>query len=277
MNEPVREFYDGLADQYHFLFADWREEVAKQGEALAAIIRREAGPAAASVLDCAYGIGTQAIGLALRGYRVHASDFSEAAVARARGEAASFGVELSFGVADFRALDAAIAAKFDIAICCDNALSHCLDDPDLSAAATQVRARLNAGGLFVASIRDYDLLLEQSGAEPGRDPGLPGLHGQRAAHGPPRGTMPQVFDDADGRRIAFQVWDWAPDRRSYAVHQYFLQEFRGQYDTTHHLSRFRALLRRELEQALRAAGFADVRWHMPPGSGYYQPVVTARA
>ena len=219
MNEPVREFYDGLADEYHFLFADWRQEVAKQGEALDAIIRREAASAASSVLDCACGIGTQAIGLALRGYRVHASDFSEAAVTRARREAASFGVDMSFGVADFRALGAAIAAKFDVVICCDNALSHCLDESDLPAAATQARARLNAGGLFVASIRDYDRLLEQSGAERGSDPGLPGLQGQRPVHGP-RGTMPQVFDDAGARRIAFQVWDWALDGRSYAVHQF---------------------------------------------------------
>jgi hypothetical protein len=89
--------------------------------------------------------------------------------------------------------------------------------------------------------------------------------------------MPQVFDDATGRRIAFQVWDWAPDGRSYAVHQYFVQELEGEHRTSHHASRFRALRRAEVDEALKAAGFRDIHWHFPADSGFYQPVVTARA
>ena len=276
MADRVREFYEDLADEYHLMFADWRQEIPRQGEALDRLIRREAGPAAASVLDCACGIGTQAIGLAMRGYRVHASDFSAAAVERARREATAFGVTLSFGVADFRALDAAIAEAFDVVICCDNALSHCLAEADLPGAVTQMRGRLKPGGLLLASIRDYDRLLARTPGEGIVDPGLPGLHGKNDA-ARPRGTMPQVFDEADGRRNAFQVWDWAEDGRSYAVHQFFVRESAGEYRTSHHASRFRALRRAEVDDALKAAGFSDVRWHFPADSGFYQPVVTARA
>src|SRR5437868_676453 len=105
MQHVVLQFYEGLADEYHLLFADWREEVIMQGEALDTLIRRLVGPSASTVLDCACGIGTQAIGLAKRGYTVYATDFSPTAIERAAREAASFGVALTFTIADFRALD----------------------------------------------------------------------------------------------------------------------------------------------------------------------------
>jgi hypothetical protein len=40
---------------------------------------------------------------------------------------------------------------------------------------------------------------------------------------------------------------------------------------------YRALRRAELTAALTASGFADVAWLSPEESGYYQPVVAARA
>jgi hypothetical protein len=43
------------------------------------------------------------------------------------------------------------------------------------------------------------------------------------------------------------------------------------------VSRFRALRREELGAALLDAGLVDVRWLMPPQSGFYQPLVLARA
>jgi hypothetical protein len=88
--------------------------------------------------------------------------------------------------------------------------------------------------------------------------------------------MPQVFDDADGRRIAFQVWDWAADGQSYTFTQFFLREVQGTYHTTHHVSQLRALLREELGRMLQATGFTEIHWHMPAESGFYQPIVSAR-
>jgi SAM-dependent methyltransferase len=103
MTPSVQRCYDGIAAEYHLMFTDWRAEVVRQGEVLDRLIRRQVGLAAHTVLDCACGIGTQAIGLAMRGYAVHATDLSPAAVARAAREAESFGVSLTCGVADFRA------------------------------------------------------------------------------------------------------------------------------------------------------------------------------
>ena len=272
----VQQFYDELANEYDLIFADWKQEVRRQSEVLDAFIRSQAGGQARSVLDCACGIGTQAIALAMRGYKVHATDFSASSVERAKKEAAFFGMSITFGVADWLTLDTTINDVFDIVVCMDNALSHLLDDGDLRVAASQMRARLRPGGLMIASIRDYDSLLSNDSAGNSQvTPGLPGVAGKQGA-GLPRSTLPRVSEDPSGRRITFQVWDWADDSRSYAVNQFFMRESTAGWGVTHYVSRFRALMRDELSDTLRSAEFSDVRWHMPAESGFYQPVVTAR-
>src|SRR5262249_28346829 len=152
------DFYDNLADNYHLIFADWKASVERQGEILDRIIRARSD-VVGSLLDCSCGIGTQAIGLAVRGYRVHATDLSPAAVERAQREAERFGVSITFGVADFRTLARQVDGVFGVVLSCDNALPHLLTDTDLELATQNIRAKLNPGGLLLASIRDYDELL----------------------------------------------------------------------------------------------------------------------
>jgi SAM-dependent methyltransferase len=248
-------FYDDLADRYHLIFGDWDRAVRWQGEVLEHLIRAEMGPGTLSVLDCSAGIGTQAIGLALRGgYTVHATDLSSRAIERARREADRFGVSMTFGVADFRSLSEQVAGAFDVVISCDNALPHLLSDEDLLLAAHNIRSKLRDGGLFLATTRDYD----------------------RVLHERPGATMPGVFDTPEGRRIYFQVWDWAQDGRTYTVHLFLIGESGGAWETYHHETRYRAVLREELAEILHQTGFLDVAWQMPEESGYYQPVVKAR-
>src|SRR5689334_12511984 len=98
MDGPTVRFYDGLAGDYHLLFEDWHEGVRRQGGVLDRLLRGLLGDRLLAVLDCCCGIGTQAIGLALSGHRVHATDLSPAAVERAAREARSFGVSITFGV-----------------------------------------------------------------------------------------------------------------------------------------------------------------------------------
>ncbi|MGH9849181.1 MAG: hypothetical protein ACREBD_04915 [Blastocatellia bacterium] len=168
-------------------------------------------------------------------------------------------MSLTFGVADWLTLDATVADVFDVVICMDNALSHLLDDADLTQAARQMRARLRPDGLLIASIRDYDSVVKETPVGDGPvAQGLPGVAGQPGA-GRPRATPPRVSEDASGRRITFQVWDWAADGRSYAVNQFFMRETEAGWSPSHYVSRFRALLRDELSDILRAAEFSDIR------------------
>ncbi|MEA2585579.1 MAG: hypothetical protein QOF33_3664 [Thermomicrobiales bacterium] len=254
MTSEPSNFYDGLADDYHLIFPDWDRAVMWQSEVLDRLIGNELGTGRHSILDCACGIGTQAIGLALRGHRVHATDLSSRSVERARHEAHRLGASLTFGVADLRGLATQVEDTFDVVLACDNALPHLLNDDDLDRAAAGMASRLRQGGLLLATIRDYDRILAK----------------------PPTGEGPRVFDGATGRRIVFQIWDWAPDGRGYDLHLFLLRREGEGWNTSEHIARYRALRREDLGGALELAGLSDIRWLMPEESGYYQPIVMAR-
>ena len=70
-------FYDELAPQYDKLFLDWQVTTREQATILDNIFRRNGFDRTAKILDCACGIGTQAVGLADLGYSVTASDISD--------------------------------------------------------------------------------------------------------------------------------------------------------------------------------------------------------
>ena len=83
MSLSSREFYDRLADEYHLIFGNWDEAVKWQGEVLDTLLRSVTGRRSLSILDCSCGIGTQAIGLALLGHRLTATDLSPRSIERA--------------------------------------------------------------------------------------------------------------------------------------------------------------------------------------------------
>ena len=153
------QFYDDLAYYYDLIFPDWNGSMARQGEALARVIRERLRlPEGASprVLDAAPGIGTQALPLAARGFLVTARDLSPRAIARLAVEAAARGLSLDIGLADMRAFGMTVADRFEAVVCCDNSLPHLLTDADIATALSQFRAVLVKDGVFVCSVRDYE-------------------------------------------------------------------------------------------------------------------------
>jgi glycine/sarcosine N-methyltransferase len=246
----ARAFYDELADDYDALHVDWRASVRTQGEVLDALIRSELGDAPQRVLDCACGIGTQAIGMALHGHDVLATDLSPGAVRRAAAEATAMGAHLATGVADFTRLADEVDGTFACVLACDNSVAHLHSDDELARFAAGVVAKLEPDGLAVVSLRDYAPLVAE-----------------RAAGHPVR--------VGDGT-ISFQVWDWDDDGRAYAMAQFTLRGEGDHWQTTCRRTRLRALLRDDICGALTAAGLSEVRWRTPAETRYYQPVVTAR-
>jgi SAM-dependent methyltransferase len=255
MADPIAGFYDALAGQYHLMFEDWRASTARQAAALQRMLESRCGPAhSVRVLDCACGIGTQALGLAKLGFQVVGSDISAAGIRRAGEEAVAAGLELSLYVADMRRLEAVPEAGFDSVICMDNVLPHLTSDEDVRQAAAQIRSKLRPRGTLFASIRDYDRLVVERPAVQG----------------------PAIYSDAGKRRIVFQLWDWLDERR-YMFHLYITRETEDGWHVHHGASTYRAMLREELTEILETSGFCDVHWLMPDRSGYYQPVVAATA
>ena len=97
----IQTFYDTLADQYDKLFADWQATTREQAAILDGLFHSCGFDRGAWVLDCACGIGTQAIGLAALGYCVTGSDISEAELARARQRAAQNGAGIRWAAGLF--------------------------------------------------------------------------------------------------------------------------------------------------------------------------------
>jgi SAM-dependent methyltransferase len=154
MNE-TRDFYDRLADSYHLIFEDWDGSVARQGESLSSILSPLVPPNAL-ILDVAAGIGTQALGLIQRGYRVFGSDISMAALARARREFAMRQLSTALCVADFRALPFLTGAAH-VAMACDNALPHLLSLDEMETALRELARCVCPGGIVLITMRDYSV------------------------------------------------------------------------------------------------------------------------
>ncbi len=251
----VARFYDDLAHHYHLLFESWEASIARQAEIWGRLLEREIGPGPHDILDAACGIGTQLLGFAAAGHQVTGSDLSPAAIRRAKHEAAERGLEVSLRVADLRMLSGYHAGPFDAVVALDNALPHFETREDLTAAVREMASLLRPGGLFVASVRDYDRLAEDK----------------------PRVSEQRVFGGGTDRRVIFQVWDWRRDQRGYRIHQYILQhEPDGQVTTRVFTTTYWAWGRSELSEVVAGAGLSEVRWLEPAESGFYQPIILAR-
>ena len=92
----------------------------------------------------------------------------------------------------------------------------------------------------------------------------------------PRFNNEHVHDRPDGRRVVFQLWDWADNGRQYHNTQFLIRANDDGYEVKHFETDLRALQHDEVMAALQSVGFEDATWHVPEESGYYQPIVTAR-
>lgn len=252
MRTDTEGFYDDLAEHYHLIFEDWGRSIERQAATLGPLLENKLARGSLKILDCACGIGTQAIGMAQRGHTVVATDLSKMAVRRAASEARKLGLDIKFHVADMRDLSALPKSDFDAVLVGDNALPHLLSDEDLSEALKSISGRLKPGGVLLATIRDYDSLLLTRPAFQG----------------------PTFYSEGETRRIVHQVWDWDEDR--YEVHLYLTWNSASLWTSKHYASRYRALTRAELTQALELNGFKEVEWLMPEATTFYQPIVLAR-
>ena len=246
----TQTFYNNLASQYDKLFLDWQSTTHDQAVILDKLFQDNGFDTSARVLDCACGIGTQAIGLSSLGYQLTASDISDGEIAEAKIRAIRNNVDIRFEHADFCALSETFTEKFDIIICMDNALPHMLSKSALEAAIKSITNQIMAGGMFVASIRDYDALLMEK----------------------PPYSPPYIHKTDKGQRVSFQTWNWNDEY--YKLTQYIIDD-----EDALQISKFdceyRATRRDELTTLLIANGCSKVVWKFPEETGFYQPIVIA--
>lgn len=133
----------------------------------------------------------------------------------------------------------------------DNALPHMLSNTALESAVKSIINQIEPSGMFIASIRDYDMLLKEK----------------------PKYSAPYIHKTEKGQRVSFQTWDWGGD--NYKFVQYIIDD-----EETPQISKFeceyRATLREELTNLLLSNGCSEVLWNLPEETGFYQPIVIAR-
>jgi SAM-dependent methyltransferase len=181
--------YNTLASVYDWIVP--AELVTPEGSAAAFLPYLEELAPGARVLDCAAGTGPLAVGLALRGFDVVATDASRGMVERTQALAERHGVALDARECRWDELEAQGFAPFDAVICVGNSLAHAAGRDARRAALAAMAAVLRPGGLLVLTSRNFDLMRAT-------DPGL------------------QVFDEVierDGRRgvVVYSWWlaeDW---------------------------------------------------------------------
>jgi len=250
----TNDFYDPMAPFYHLIHGDWEESVRSQSEAIDQIIRRRWGQGVETILDVTCGIGTQALGLAAKGYEVTGSDISEGALERARAEAAARGLDIAFSAGDMRNVHKDHDRRFDLVMSADNAVTHLLTDDDILTALSSLYRAAKPGGGALVSMRDYDNVT-RGGTQ---------LH--------PFG----VREVGGVRWSVYQVWDWRPNNNGggsdvYDFAMYFTADD-GQAELKTHVMRsaFYALRPARMMELFREAGFTDVA---RIDGVFFQPVI----
>jgi len=247
----IQTFYDNLASEYDKLFSDWNNDPKEQALILDKLFKDNGYDNNSLMLDCACGIGTQAIGLASMGYNITASDISNLELKEAKRRAINNNVKICFENADFRELSKSFSKKFNIIIAMDNALPHMLSKTDLEIAVNSITNQLDSGGMFVASIRDYDDLLNSK----------------------PSHSAPYIHHTRNGQTVSFQTWKWDGER--YKFIQYIIEDSKT-LKTSKFECEYRAVRREEITNLLLSHGCNSVVWKFPCQTNFYQPIVIAK-
>ncbi len=151
--------YDAFAEDYNWLFSD--EHLS--GERFLQLYRPVLDdlPAGGEILDCACGVGTEAIALARAGYKVTASDGSEGMVARARHNVAAAGLDIPLSHCRWDELPGRFEPRFDLAFCIGNSIAHSPGREAMLASLAAMSSVLVQGGRLVVESRDWERMREE--------------------------------------------------------------------------------------------------------------------
>lgn len=245
--------YGRLASVYDWLVPD---SLLEPGDAVAAFGSVVATLRPGSrVLDCAAGTGQLAVGLALRGFEVVATDASDAMIERARLLGDRHGVGLHAQVCRWEHLDRVVDGSFDAVFCVGNSLVHAEGESGRRAALAGMGGVLRSNGLLVLTARNWERLLAQR-------PGLE-IEDRLTERGGTRGLVARCW--------TFPV---APEEVHLVDVAVALLRADGSVETTCEQLSFWPFTRQGLDEDLRASGLVPESSTYSSASERY--LVTAR-
>ena len=190
----------------------------------------------APVLDCACGVGIDALALARQGFRVTATDGSHSMVARARERLAMSASQVTVLQSRWEDLPAKLTDRFDLAICLGNAIVHTGSRRAMAESLRAIRGVLKPGGTMIVDSRNWELIYSSWPRV------IPASH-VRERHGVRCAclyiwTVPESFDRSCQAEIVFLFENGA---RELTHHRYELD--------------FQPFTHADLRQAVESAGF----------------------
>ncbi|HEV3400917.1 MAG TPA: methyltransferase domain-containing protein [Acidimicrobiales bacterium] len=222
--------YRDLADDYEWLVPDEHVEAEAVLDRLGDRFAARTDP---TVLDCACGVGADAVALARRGHRVWGSDGSEAMVRAARRRVAEAGVEVPLRVCRWKDLPGTFDQRFDLVLCLGNSVSH-LRAEEMIVSFQGMAGVLGPGGLMVVNARNWEKLRRERR----------------------RLTFPDRVLQRDGRRcVPLYVWSYAPEWESaHEVEIIFLVDTDGSLAARRHKLTFWPFRVGDLRDRLETSG-----------------------
>jgi 2-polyprenyl-3-methyl-5-hydroxy-6-metoxy-1,4-benzoquinol methylase len=246
----MADYYDYFANRYHLILQDVNESIRNQGEQLKKIFEMRAKVKVEKILDCTCGTGIQAISLARSGYIVYGSDISQAELDIAIEETKSRNLQIEYRQADCRYLENVFSFQFDAIISIDNALSHLLSEYDYITAFKSIYDRLHVGGIFLASYRDYNSMLEKK---------------------PDWAYAPRVKWEGKKSYVTVRNFEWVDD--ICISHQYFIENDNGQTKLFYNTYKQWAITREKLSEFAKKLPFSKIEWLLPHETDFYQPIL----
>lgn len=95
----------------------------------------------------------------------------------------------------------------------------------------------------------------------------------------PASTPPQVHrtTDDEERTVTFQLWNWHNDGEHDDMEHFPLLPAEEEWRVQVRRTTYWALGQDRLAGLVAEAGFADPQWRMPRETGFFQPLLVARA
>ena len=230
--------YRDLADEYDWLYDDdaLTDGFAITQPLVAGLVQR-LGPGS-SVLDAACGSGLDAAALARRGFRVRATDGSDAMVEIAAARFRREGLAIPVQQCLWANLPDTIDERFDVVLCVGNALVHAVGQDAMVEALTGLRRMVRPGGQVVIHSRNWEK-----------------LHAERQVV-----RVANRVRTRGGRRcVMFYAWE-VPDRldQEHVAHIVFLFEDGDRIDPHEYRISLLPVTVAELRERLELAGLREV-------------------
>ena len=253
IEHSTNSYYDYFATRYKYIMSDYEYKISTEGKLLAQLFNQYSNRPVHSVLDCTCGIGVQTISLAQIGFDVYGTDISSGEIEVAKTETLRHNLHITYKVADCRNLENAFTRKFDAIISIDSALTHLLDEENMYCALHSIYERLEYGGIFIASFRDYDKMIEEK----------------------PAWAYPTRYRKTEnGYAIILRHFDWNVDK---CTSSQFYIEVEDQKEPKLFYSTYKqwAITREKLLSISKKLPFSNSFWLFPDKTRFYQPIFCA--